>query len=472
MRVNGLYGHVAHNDKRSIQLLGGFVLSFQMIAIVSLWAPLAMWDPAHAPFENWTGYLLRWVPLTMIVGAGLFALQFAWHVRTVQKQTGFRFVDNADEPRLCRIIEPLIIAAGLPTPYVAVIDSPARNAFACGIRAQDAVLVFTRGLIDGLDDEELAAVAAHEIAHIKAGDIRLIAATNVCVGTLEWFTHRQFRKMPWYQESLSLIMSAFMLPVIVPLYLGFSTLRQQALRGAHLTRLLVSSARELVADAEAVRLTQNPAALVSALRAIDGRSGLGDLSSGQDAMMIDGATEGPTASHPTITERIAAIVAVTGSMALVAPSRRDTREPALQPGARPGGFGRRAALVSTEAPAPAAVAPAPQIATPVRHRATAGNGRNWLGLTPATSWGALIACSMIAGIHAQDLTTPAGIARTFDVRVVGRMLNLAVGCQTEGIVAMRSHKIAGVPGAEVSGQRGRCDDMSQVFNSNIPKARH
>ena len=107
----------------------------------------------------------------------------------------------------------------------------------------------------------------------------------------------------------------------------------------------------------------------------------------------------------------------------------------------------------------------------MRHRATAGNGRNWLGLTPATSWGALIACSMIAGIHAQDLTTPAGIARTFDVRVVGRMLNLAVGCQTEGIVAMRSHKIAGVPGAEVSGQRGRCDDMSQVFNSNIPKVR-
>ena len=456
MRVNGLYGHVAHNDKRSIQLLGGFVVCFQVIAIVSLWAPLAMWDPAHAPFENWTGYLLRWVPLTMIAGAGLFALQFGWHVRTVQKQTGFRFVDNADEPRLCRIVEPLIIAAGIPTPYVAVIDSPARNAFACGIRARDAVLVFTRGLIDGLDDEELAAVAAHEIAHIKAGDIRLIAATNVCVGTLEWFTHRQFRKQPWYQESLSLILSAFMLPVIVPLYIGFSALRQQALRGAHLTRLLVSSARELVADAEAVRLTQNPAALVSALRAIDGRSALGAVSSGQDAMMIDGATEGPTASHPTIAERIAAIVAVTGSMALVAPSRRDTREPAH----RPGGFGRRAALVSAEAPAPATAAS-------VRHRATAGNGRNWLGLTPATSWGALIACSMIAGIHAQDLTTPEGIARTFDVRVVGRMLNLAVGCQTEGIAAMRSHKIAGVPG-----DGGRCDDMSQIFNSNIPKVKH
>jgi hypothetical protein len=116
------------------------------------------------------------------------------------------------------------------------------------------------------------------------------------------------------------------------------------------------------------------------------------------------------------------------------------------------------------------VAPVPAEAAaptaPVRHRATAGNGRNWLGLTPATSWGALIACSMIAGIHAQDLTTAEGIARTFDVRVVGRMLNLAVGCQTKGIAAMRSHKIAGVPG-----DGGRCDDMSQIFNSNAPKVR-
>jgi hypothetical protein len=58
------------------------------------------------------------------------------------------------------------------------------------------------------------------------------------------------------------------------------------------------------------------------------------------------------------------------------------------------------------------------------------------------------------------------------VRVVGRMLNLAVGCQTEGIAAMRSHKIAGVQDSELSGQRGRCDDMSQIFNSNIPKVKH
>ena len=117
-------------------------------------------------------------------------------------------------------------------------------------------------------------------------------------------------------------------------------LRRLAIDGSHLARLLIASAREFIADAEAVRLTQNPAALVSALRRIEGRSAIPGLAAGQDAMMIDGAHEGAFATHPTIAERVAAIISVTGSMALIAPARRDTRPPELRAGE---GFGRRAA---------------------------------------------------------------------------------------------------------------------------------
>jgi hypothetical protein len=184
MRVNGLYGHIRSNDVRSLALFAGFVAALQFLAMLALFVPLAMHDPDHAPLYGWTGYLVRWVPIVTVIGALLFAVQMAWHVRTVRRRTDFRFVDDHDEPRLCRIVEPLTIAAGLPTPYVGVIDSPALNAFACGIRQKDAVLVFTRGLVDGLDDDELAAVAAHEIVHIVNGDIRLIAATNVWLDTL------------------------------------------------------------------------------------------------------------------------------------------------------------------------------------------------------------------------------------------------------------------------------------------------
>src|SRR4051794_20229346 len=331
MRVNGLYGHVRSNDVRSLALFAGFVAAFHVLAMLGLIAPLAMHDPEHAPFYGWTGYLVRWVPIVTVIGALLFAVQMAWHTRVVRGRTEFRFVNDAEEPRLCRVVEPLAIAAGLPTPYVGVIESPALNAFACGIRRKDAVLVFTRGLIDALDDDELAAVAAHEVVHIVNGDIRLIAATNVCLDTLRLLQHRpSAQRIKRIQAACSLPILAHLLPVMVLLFLVIMFLRRLALDGSHLARLLIASAREFIADAEAVRLTQNPAALVSALRRIEGRSVIPGLAAGQDAMMIDGAHEGAFATHPTIADRIAAVVAVTGSMALIAPARRDTRDPELR----------------------------------------------------------------------------------------------------------------------------------------------
>src|SRR5882757_1485291 len=339
MRVNGLYGHVRSNDVRSLALFASFVVAFHLLAMLALLVPLAMHDPDHAPFYGWTGYLVRWVPIVTVIGALLFAAQMAWHVRTVRRRTDFRFVDDQDEPRLCRIVEPLTIAAGLPTPYVGVIDSPALNAFACGIRQTDAVLVFTRGLIDALDDDELAAVAAHEIVHIVNGDIRLIAATNVCLDTLKLLQPRpSTQRMKRIHAACSLPVLAFVLPMMVVLFLVMMFLRRLAVDGSHLARLLIASAREFIADAEAARLTQNPAALVSALRRIEGKSVIPGLAAGQDAMMIDGAHEGAYATHPTIADRIAALVSVTGSMTLIAPAHRDTRLPELR--AREG-FGRR-----------------------------------------------------------------------------------------------------------------------------------
>src|ERR1700681_4727731 len=120
MRVNGLYGHVRSNDARSIALFAGFVAAFHLLAMLALVVPLAMVDPGHAPLYGWTGYLVRWVPIVTVIGAILFAVQMAWHVRTVRRRTDFRFVDDQDESRLCRIVEPLAIAAGLPGPYVGV----------------------------------------------------------------------------------------------------------------------------------------------------------------------------------------------------------------------------------------------------------------------------------------------------------------------------------------------------------------
>ena len=427
MRVNGLYGHVHSNDVRSLALFAGFVAAFHFLAMLALIVPLAMHDPDHAPFYGWMGYLVRWVPIVTVVGALMFAVQMAWHVSTVRRRTDFRFVDDQDEPRLCRIVEPLTIAAGLPTPYVAVIDSAALNAFACGIRQKDAVLVFTRGLIDGLDDDELAAVAAHEIVHIVNGDIRLIAATNVCLDTLNLLQPRPIkRRLKRIQQALVLPFLAWVFPLLLVFILGVMFLRRLAVVGSHLTRLLIASAREFIADAEAVRLTQNPAALVSALHRIDGRSVIPGLAAGQDAMMIDGAHEGAFATHPTIAERVAAIVAVTGSMTLIAPARRDTRSPQLAGGA----FGHRPAPIREAflRSARQGASAAPASASP--------SGFNRLGLTPELTVGLVAAIGVFLWAHSADLRRPSALAAAFDpaqLRTFFDMSRENSRCQTQGV---------------------------------------
>ena len=420
MRVNGLYGHVHQNDARSLMLFGGFVIAFHLLALLGLLIPLAMFDPAHAPIYDWAGYFRRWVPIVTLAGALLFAVQMAWHVRTVRRRTDFRFVDNADEPRLCRIVEPLTIAAGLPTPYVAVIDSPALNAFACGIRRRDAVLVFTRGLIDGLDDDELAAVSAHEITHIVNGDIRLIAAANVCLDTL-MLLHRRRRtnRIERISQALTLPMVAVLLPMFVVLILIVSFLGQLAVRGSHLTRLLIASSREFIADAEAIRLTHNPGALVSALRRIEGRSAIPGLVAGQDAMMIDGANEGAMATHPTIARRVEAIIAFTGSMALNAPARRDTRPTSREKA----DFGRRQVRATATAP----------------ERQSSAEDLNWLGLTREVTVGVFIAVGAFLWFHRADLDNPRALAATFDPRSLDALsgaANKGVSCEFRGLRAL------------------------------------
>jgi Zn-dependent protease with chaperone function len=329
LRVNGFYGHVRRNDLRSLAMFAGFIVAFEIVAAVVLSLPLLVLDTLHSSLFP-LRYAERYVPIVAVLSIALFLVRFSQHVASVRANVDFAYVDRRTDPRLVNLVETLAISAGLPAPKVGVIESSARNAFACGLSAAFAVVVVTRGLLEALDDDELAAVVAHEIAHIKNGDIRLMAAANVLMENLDWLQgKRPLRRVGWKQA---------LLVVVLPALLLLSTLsgffNKLALTIARASRLLISSSREFVADAEAVRMTHNPAALISALRQIEGRSTVAGLSPQADAMMIDGAVEGPFATHPPIAERIAVLARLSGSWAEAAGPRKDTRvrAPELAPG--------------------------------------------------------------------------------------------------------------------------------------------
>ena len=334
LRVHGFYGHVRRNDLRSLAMFAGFAVAFQIVAAVTLFVPLLFLDLKHLPFFS-LGYVERYAPIVFVLGLVLFLHRFLRHVASVRATVAFTDVDRRTDPRLVNIVETAAIAAGLPLPKVGRIETSALNAFACGLSASTAVVVVTRGLEEALDDDELAAVVAHEIAHIKNGDIRLMAAANVLMEILVLVQRRNVLGGVGWKKALVLVF----MPALLLVFGAAGVATRVAFTIARVSRLLISSSREFVADAEAVRLTHNPAALISALRRIEGRSAVPGLSAQADAMMIDGAVEGPLASHPSIAERIAVLTRLSGDLVPAARPSPDTRpSPWTARAARPLGW--------------------------------------------------------------------------------------------------------------------------------------
>ena len=70
------------------------------------------------------------------------------------------------------------------TPDVYLINDPAPNAFAAGRNPEHAYVAATTGLIEKLTTRELEGVMAHEIAHIRNRDVRLMSLAAVLVGVI------------------------------------------------------------------------------------------------------------------------------------------------------------------------------------------------------------------------------------------------------------------------------------------------
>src|SRR5918993_487695 len=322
----GLYGHVQANHRRSLLLFAMFAVAFQFMMAVSLALVLLLFDPAHTPMFHPWAYVRRYGPWVFLLSIVLFAAQMWWFVGAVRKQTRFRYVDSDEEPRFCGILEPLAIAAGVQVPYAGVIETPAMNAFACGIRDKHMVVVATRGLINGLDDDELAAVLANTVIHIRNRDTRLLAAATVFMRNMTILQKERGLKLDHPMQILPLVV----FPVFLPLMLIFGFLTQLAFRVGYSSRALIGISRELIADAEGVRLTHNPAALITALQKIAQRNAAGEFRDEHAAMLVYGVTDGPLATHPSLDERIGALARTTGSMVLDSSPRRDTRAPELR----------------------------------------------------------------------------------------------------------------------------------------------
>ncbi|EMA52771.1 heat shock protein HtpX [Halococcus salifodinae DSM 8989] len=164
-------------------------------------------------------------------------------------------------PDLHRLVNRVARQADLPVPTVLVAETTAPRAFTTGYTRDGATLVVSTGLLDVLDGDELSAVVAHELAHVKNRDVAVMMAMAlplVVAQTLMDWASSGWEDPNHESSSVGGIVGAVTFAVAGLFWVV----------GRVMFRLL-SRHRELAADRGAVAIAGSPAALASALSTLD-----------------------------------------------------------------------------------------------------------------------------------------------------------------------------------------------------------
>lgn len=317
----GLYTHIQANRRRSVFLLAAltslvFLLTFAGALIgAAVTAPADFTDLVRIAADT----TLRHSPFVALGVGAWVALAWRFNQAIIALALPAHALTREEEPCLHAMLETLCISRGLRTPRLSIAETPAPNAFASGVNDAQYTITLTRGLLDALEPEEIEAVMAHELTHIRNGDVRMMVIAMIIAGVVSFVCEMIFRmagrggvridtgrsnegrKNSGAAGALALAMllvaAAWALSLMI--------------------RLMLSRTREYLADAGAVELTKNPDAMISALRKIAGKGEIDGAPSGVMEMCLDNPRSGFAdlfSSHPSIDDRIDALVKYAGGM--------------------------------------------------------------------------------------------------------------------------------------------------------------
>lgn len=243
-----MYRAIAANKRNTVFIILLFVIIIGLLGL-------------FADFYFGGGYTIF---IGTLIGATIYTLvQYFAAGSQALALSGAHPITKADNPRLYRIVENLAITEGLPMPRVYVIDDPAPNAFATGRDPKHATVAATTGLLELMDDRELAGVMAHEIGHVKNYDIRVSTIVFGLVVAVGFIADILFRMAFWgggrNNGNPIMLVLGLLAMIIAPLV-------------AAVVQAAVSRQREYLADATGVLTTRDPEALASALQKLGDHS--------------------------------------------------------------------------------------------------------------------------------------------------------------------------------------------------------
>lgn len=204
---------------------------------------------------------------------------------------------------LYTIVERLAQKANVPMPKVYIIPESVPNAFATGRNPSHAAVAVTEGLLELLDEDEVEAVLAHELSHVRHYDILVGTVAATIAGAIGMIANMmQFGAISGSDRNRPNPIVMIALAIILPL-------------GASVIQMAISRNREFMADEGAARLTRHPEWLQSALAKLSNYNARGTVQEATQAtahMFIVNPFAGKGVSfaslfstHPSTEERIA-----------------------------------------------------------------------------------------------------------------------------------------------------------------------
>ena len=192
--------------------------------------------------------------IAFIAAAGMNFYAYYYSDQQVLKHYDAQPVDQHSEPGLYAIVHRLTLRAELPMPALYIIHEAQPNAFATGRNYENAAVAVTDGLLELLTEEEVEAVIAHELSHIKHYDMLIGTVAATMAGAIAMLANFGMffgggRDRPNIFVTLALM---FIMPM-----------------AATVIQMTVSRNREFMADEGAAKMTGHPEWLQSGLEKLD-----------------------------------------------------------------------------------------------------------------------------------------------------------------------------------------------------------
>lgn len=230
----------------------------------------------------------------VLAGTVVFAVvQYKLGKYLALRSVGAETLPEDEFPELHRDVEALCEEMDIPKPELKIARMGVPNAFAVG-RKGSGVVVISAMLLDLLEPEEVRAVLAHELAHIRNRDVLMMVVGQSIASMLGITVFWLFA----LSDGIVSTIVGWVLSTVVQLLVTVFV-------------MAISRYREYVADSDAAEYTGNPTALARALTKIDAvgtHEEAPELPENVGALCIFGGKHGLLdilfASHPAIEKRI------------------------------------------------------------------------------------------------------------------------------------------------------------------------